>query len=57
MIERRKNRMTNGLQSVKDRVMGTASDARHAVADRAQSAGDSAGIGARHRAQTRPTRP
>jgi len=43
IIERRKNRLANGLQSVKDRVMGTASDARNVVADRAHSAGDSAG--------------
>jgi hypothetical protein len=45
MVERRKNRMVNGLHNVRDRVMGTASDTGsavgHAVADAAGGAVDS----------------
>ena len=33
IVERRKNRVVNGLTSVRDRVMGTASDAGHAIGD------------------------
>jgi gas vesicle protein len=40
IIERRKNRFTNGVQSVRYRVMGTAGDAGHAVSDRAHHAAD-----------------
>jgi ElaB/YqjD/DUF883 family membrane-anchored ribosome-binding protein len=40
MVERRKNRVVNGLTSVRDRVMGTASDAGHTVGDTAGSAVD-----------------
>ena len=43
VIERRKNRITNGFRSVKDRLMGTASDAGHAVTDRVGSAAGQAG--------------
>ena len=35
IVERRKNRVVNGLSSVRDRVMGTASDAGHAIGDSA----------------------
>ena len=35
IVERRKNRVVNGLSSVRDRVMGTASDAGHAMGDTA----------------------
>ena len=35
IVERRKNRVANGLSSVRDRVMGTASDAGHAIGDTA----------------------
>jgi gas vesicle protein len=35
IVERRKNRVVNGLSSVRDRVMGTASDAGHAIGDTA----------------------
>jgi ElaB/YqjD/DUF883 family membrane-anchored ribosome-binding protein len=38
MMERRKNRFVNGLQSARDRVMGTASDAGSAVGDAAGGA-------------------
>ena len=44
MVERRKNRMINGLHNVRDRVMGTATDSGsalgHAVADAAGGAVD-----------------
>jgi ElaB/YqjD/DUF883 family membrane-anchored ribosome-binding protein len=40
MMERRKNRFINGLQGVRDRVMGTASDAGSAVGDVAGGAVD-----------------
>ena len=40
MIERRKNRVVNGWTSVRDRVMGTASDAGRTVGDTASSAVD-----------------
>ena len=40
MVERRKNRVVNGLTSVRDRVMGTASDAGQSVGDTAGSAVD-----------------
>jgi len=40
MIERRKNRFVVGMRSAKDRIMGTASDASHAVTDRVQGVGD-----------------
>jgi Protein of unknown function (DUF3618) len=35
IVGRRKNRVVNGLSSVRDRVMGTASDAGHAIGDTA----------------------
>ena len=38
MMERRKNRLVNGLQNARDRVMGTASDAGSAVGDAAGGA-------------------
>jgi len=40
IVERRKNRVMNGLSSVRDRVMGTASDTGHAVGDTATGAVD-----------------
>ena len=40
MIERRKNRFVVGMRSAKDRIMGTASDAGHAVTDRVQGVGE-----------------
>jgi ElaB/YqjD/DUF883 family membrane-anchored ribosome-binding protein len=40
IVERRKNKVVNGLSSVRDRVMGTASDAGHSVGDTAGSAVD-----------------
>ena len=40
VIERRKNRMVHGVQSIRDRVMGTAADARDGVAGSAGSAVD-----------------
>jgi ElaB/YqjD/DUF883 family membrane-anchored ribosome-binding protein len=40
LMERRKNRFINGLQGVRDRVMGTASDAGSAVGDAAGGAVD-----------------
>jgi ElaB/YqjD/DUF883 family membrane-anchored ribosome-binding protein len=40
MVERRKNKVVNGLTSVRDRVMGTASDAGQSVGDTAGSAVD-----------------
>ena len=40
VMERRKNRMTNGLRSAKDRIFGTASDAGGAVAGTAGTAVD-----------------
>jgi ElaB/YqjD/DUF883 family membrane-anchored ribosome-binding protein len=40
MVQRRKNRVVNGLSSVRDRVMGTASDAGHAIGDTAGGAVD-----------------
>jgi len=40
MVERRKNRAVNSLTSVRDRVMGTASDAGQAVGDTAGGAVD-----------------
>ncbi len=40
VMERRKNRMTNGLRAAKDRIFGSASDAGGAVADTAGSAVD-----------------
>ena len=40
MIERRKNRLVSGVRSAKDRIMGTGSDAGHAVSDRAQGMGN-----------------
>jgi gas vesicle protein len=43
MVERRKNRMINGLHNVRDRVMGTASDTGSAVADAAGGVADAAG--------------
>ena len=39
-MERRKNRMTNGLRTAKDRIFGSASDAGGAVADTAGTAVD-----------------
>ena len=41
VIERRKNRMTGGLRSAVDRVMGTAHDAADAVKDAPSSVGSS----------------
>ena len=41
MIERRKNRLANGLHQMRDRVMGTASDTSAAIGDTAESAMDS----------------
>ena len=35
IVERRKNRVVNGLSSVRDRVMGTASDAGNSIGDTA----------------------
>jgi ElaB/YqjD/DUF883 family membrane-anchored ribosome-binding protein len=43
MMERRKNRMRSGLQSVRERVMGTVSDTGSAVADTAGGVADAAG--------------
>jgi len=40
MVERRKNRVVQGWTSVRDRVMGSASDAGHTVGDTAGSAVD-----------------
>ena len=40
MIERRKNRFVVGMRSAKDRIMGTASDAGHAVTDGVQGVGE-----------------
>ena len=40
VMERRKNRMTNGLRTAKDRIFGSASDAGGAVADTAGTAVD-----------------
>ncbi len=40
IVERRKNKVVNGLSSVRNRVMGTASDAGHSVGDTAGSAVD-----------------
>ncbi|MBA3287149.1 MAG: DUF3618 domain-containing protein [Acidimicrobiia bacterium] len=40
IIERRKNRLTAGMRSVKERVMGTASDTTSSVAESAHSAAD-----------------
>jgi hypothetical protein len=33
IMERKKNRMTEGVRNIKDRIMGTASDAGHAVSE------------------------
>jgi hypothetical protein len=43
MMERRKNRVTYGVRSIRDRVMGTASNATHTVADDASSMAHSVG--------------
>jgi ElaB/YqjD/DUF883 family membrane-anchored ribosome-binding protein len=40
IVERRKNRVVNGFSSVRNRVMGTASDAGHSVGDTAGGAVD-----------------
>jgi hypothetical protein len=40
IVERRKNRLVNGLSSVRDRVMGTATDAGHSVGGAAGSTVD-----------------
>ena len=40
IVERRKNRMMNGLTSVRDRVMGTASDAGRSIGDTASGTVD-----------------
>jgi gas vesicle protein len=40
MVERRKNRVVNGLTSVRERVMGSASDTGHAIGDTAGGAVD-----------------
>lgn len=40
MMERRKNRFTHGVRSIRDRVMGTIGDAGHAVTGSAQTAVD-----------------
>jgi gas vesicle protein len=46
IVERKKNRLTHGVRSLKDRVMGTAGDASHAVSDRVHAMGDTAGTAA-----------
>ena len=38
VLERRKNRAVHGIQSLRDRVMGSASDAQHSVSDATGSA-------------------
>ena len=43
MMERRKNRMRSGLQTVRERVMGTVSDTGSAVAETAGGVADAAG--------------
>jgi ElaB/YqjD/DUF883 family membrane-anchored ribosome-binding protein len=40
IVERRKNRVMNGLHSVRDRVMGTAADTGHAIGETAGGAVD-----------------
>ena len=46
MIERKKNRMAEGVRNIKERVMGTASDAGHAVSGTMHDLGDTVhGIG------------
>jgi ElaB/YqjD/DUF883 family membrane-anchored ribosome-binding protein len=40
VLERRKNRFVIGMRSAKERIMGTASDAGHAVSDRVQGVGE-----------------
>ena len=42
MIERRKNRATNMVRGVRDRVMGSASDTSHALADAGHAIGETA---------------
>jgi hypothetical protein len=46
IIERRRNRMSEGFRSLKDRVMGTVSNASDAVGDAAGSVRDHVGPGA-----------
>jgi hypothetical protein len=46
MMERKKNRMVEGIRSIKERVMGTASDAGHAMSETMHDLGDTVhGIG------------
>jgi len=40
IIERKKNRVTESIRTVKDRVMGTVSDTGHAVTDKVHGLGD-----------------
>lgn len=42
IMERRKNKVTYGLRSVRERVMGTVSDTGHSLTDTMHSVGDSA---------------
>jgi len=42
IMERKKNRLTSGLRSARERVMGTVNDTTHAVSDRVHSVGDGA---------------
>jgi hypothetical protein len=42
MIERRKNRASNMVRSARERVMGSASDTGHALADKTHAIGDAA---------------
>ena len=42
IVERRKNRMTSGLRTAKERIMGTIDDATQAVSERAHDLGDDA---------------
>lgn len=46
IMERKKNRVAQGVRNVKDRIMGTTSDAGHAISDTAHGFGDQVhGIG------------
>ena len=40
IIERKKNRVSNGIRTARERVMGTVSDTGHAVSDRAHAVSD-----------------
>ena len=52
MVERRKNRVMNGLHSVRDRVMGTAAETGHAVGETAGGAVDTLSAPRRRVGQT-----